>query len=230
MPAAAVPAAPVRAAPVKAAPTVEPTPTAEPAIIARARVAAAGAADGDALRAALTALDPGGLATTAGSFVAEDGNAATGLVLLGDVPGEAEDRSGKAFSGPAGQLLDRMLASIGLDRTHLLLAHVVPWRPPGGRAPSELEIACCLPFLARNLQLWQARRVVAMGAIATRAMLGSGTALAKVRGRWSDARLPGLNPIPVLPTHHPSQLLARPGLKAASWADLRALRRTILSG
>jgi len=220
--------APDRQSPTPAPRRPAPQAAGEPEMVAQARAAAAACATVDELRRALLVLDPGGLATTATAFVPTDGNPASGLVFLGDVPGEEEDRSGTAFAGPAGQLLDRMLASIGLDRTTVLLTNVVPWRPPGGRPPAELEVACCLPFLHRHLQLCGATRAVALGALATRALLGSDAALAKLRGRWTPAALPGRDDaLAVLPTLHPLQLLARPGLKAAAWADLRLLHRTL---
>jgi DNA polymerase len=199
-----------------------------PAAVAQARAAALQATDTAQLRAALTALNPGGLATTATSFVDQAGSAAGGLLLLGDVPHEAEDRSGVPFDGEPGQLLDRMLASIGLDRSGVLLATVLPWRPPGGRTPSEMELACCQPFLMRRIALAGIGRVLALGAVATRAMLGPQASLTRLRGHWAmiaqDDAPPGVQ---VLPTLHPSTLLARPAMKAQAWSDLRLLRRSI---
>ncbi len=195
---------------------------------ARARAAAAAADSPAALRSALAGFDAFGLAATATSLVFADGEAQAGLVIVGDAPGAEEDASGIAFSGPAGRLLDRMLGSIGLDRRVVLLTTVVPWRPPGGRPPSEAEIACCLPFLERHLALLRPRRLVTLGALPARALLGRREPVSRLRGRWMDAAIHGLpDAVPTLPMLHPSQLLARPEWKALAWSDLRLLHRTL---
>jgi uracil-DNA glycosylase family 4 len=200
----------------------------EPAIVAQARAAAANAASFEALQAALTALDPGGLARTAGAMAFAAGDAAADLVIVGDVAGEEDDRSGSPFSGPAGQLLDAMLQSIGLDRARVRLTNLLPWRPPGGRPPSDLEIACCLPFLHRHLALVQPQWVVAMGSLTTRALLGRDAAAPRKRGNWVAATVPGLpSEVKVLPTFHPAQLRLRPDSKQLAWADWRLLLRTM---
>ena len=194
----------------------------------RARHAAAAASSAEELRDALARFDAFGLAATATSLVFADGNPQSGLVLVGDAPGAEEDASGIAFSGPAGRLLDRMLASIGLDRARALLTVLVPWRPPGGRAPNEAEVACCLPFLQRHLALLRPALVVTLGALPARALLDRRDPVSRLRGRWVEIAVPGLEaPVKLLPMLHPSQLLARPEQKALAWADLRLLRRTL---
>jgi DNA polymerase len=195
-----------------------------------ARRMAADAADLPALVAALRAFDPHGLSATATSLVAPRGDTAPGigLALIGDTPGADEDRSGIPFSGAAGELLDQMLASVGLGRAQLTLAHLLPWRPPGGRPPSEAELAAYLPFLHRLLTLLGARRLVLCGTGPLRALCGSELVLSRVRGRWRETSVPGLQePVPALPCFAPAQLLQRPELKASAWADLRLLRRTL---
>ncbi len=232
-----------------ATPPAQPTPPALPAqpgprpVASVARVGRIGAGRGDAdaagemaaaadsleaLGAALRAFDPDGLAATATSLVFATDPARADLALVGDVPGADEDRAGAPFAGRAGALLDRMLASIGLDRGQVLLAHVVPWRPPGGRPASEAELAAFIPFLHRFLVLGGARRLLLLGAVPPRALFGREASLSRLRGRWRPATLAGrAELVPALPTFAPAQLLARPELKRASWADWRLLRRAL---
>jgi DNA polymerase len=195
---------------------VDPPPTATPAAAATPsqqaeRVAAAAGA-------------------TAGRLVFADGNPDAGLVLIGEAPGAEEDRAGRPFVGASGRLLDQMLGSIGLDRTQCLITNIIPWRPPGNRNPTDNEILVCLPFLHRHLALLRPRRVVLLGAMAARALTGSGEGIRKLRGRWVEITIPGLaRPIPALPMLHPASLLRQPGAKREAWADLIALKRAIES-
>ncbi len=194
----------------------------------RARAAAEAAHGLEELAEALRVFDVFGLAATATSLVFGSGSRRPAVALIGDAPGEEEDVSGVAFSGPDGRLLDRMLGSIGLDRERVWLTTVVPWRPPGGRTPSAAEIACCLPFLHRQLALLRPPRLVTLGALPARALLGRPDSISRLRGRWMQAAVPGLpEPVPLLPMLHPTQLRTRPELKAAAWQDLRLLRRSI---
>lgn len=216
------PAAPLRAPAPQ--PSLAPqAPLATPA--SRAQAAAAAAATPAALRLALEAFDACPLRDTAGHLVFDDAIPASGLVFIGEVPGPDEDRTGTPFAGPAGQLLDRMLASIGLDRAGLATAMLVPWRPPGGRPPTESELAVCLPFLLRHLVLLRPRLLLPMGSLATRAVTGSTLGIRRLRGRLTAATIPGLDqPVPTLPMLHPSHLLRTPGAKREAWSDLLQLQ------
>jgi DNA polymerase len=152
-------------------------------------------------------------------------------MLVGEGPGAEEDRAGKPFVGPSGQLLDRMLASIGLDRTKLLITNLIPWRPPGNRNPTDSEVLICLPFLLRHIALVRPRRLVLLGALATKAITGNATGIRRMRGKWLDVAIPGLPaPVPALPMLHPAYLLRTPGAKRDAWADLVLLRRTLDAG
>jgi len=223
-PAAATPA-PRPPAPRPAAPAL-PLPGA--AAIQRARDLAAACATLDELRAALATFDGCALSTTATNLVFNDGNPESGLMLIGEAPGAEEDRSGKPFVGAAGQLLDRILASIGLDRTRCLITNTVFWRPPGNRTPTDAEAQVCLPFLHRQIALVRPRHLVLLGAPATKAITGTSTGITRMRGKWLAAQVPGLDaPIPTLPTLHPSYLLRRPATRRDAWADWRSLRRTL---
>ena len=217
------PAAVVRVQPASA--KVQPT-LATP--VRRAQEVAAAARTLAELREALSRFDGCALSTTATNLVFADGNPDAGLMLVGEGPGAEEDRAGLPFVGPSGQLLDRMLASIGLDRTQYLITNLLPWRPPGNRNPTDSEVALCLPFLLRHIELARPRHLVLLGAMAARAVLGGATGITKLRGKWMQATIPGLaEPLPTLPMLHPAYLLRNPGAKRETWADLLLLRRTL---
>jgi len=124
-----------------------------------------------------------------------------------------------------GQLLDKMLAAIGLDRQGVLITNVVYWRPPGNRTPTTAEIASCLPFVLRHIALVRPKILVLAGGTATGALLPWGQGITRLRGRWFDLEIPGLaEPVPTLPMFHPSFLLRTPERKREAWRDLLALR------
>jgi uracil-DNA glycosylase family 4 len=149
-------------------------------------------------------------------------------MLVGEAPGAEEDRAGLPFVGASGQLLDRMLASIGLDRTTVLITNILPWRPPGNRTPSETEIAVCLPFVLRHIALVAPDVLLLLGATAARAITGNTQGIRRVRGQWQSLALPGLERrIPCLPTYHPAYLLRTPLAKREAWADLLELQNHI---
>jgi DNA polymerase len=182
----------------------------------------------DGLRAALAAFEGCALKRTATQLVFADGAATPLVLLIGEAPGAEEDRIGRPFVGPAGQLLDRMLGSIGLDRGTVRIINTVPWRPPGNRTPSESEINQCLPFLWRHIALVRPRAVLLLGAVAVRAVLGRPAPITKIRGQWQEIIVPDLNhALPMLPTYHPAYLLRKPEAKREAWTDLLALRREI---
>lgn len=170
------------------------------------------------------------LRDTATQLVFADGAPDARLVIVGEAPGGEEDRIGKPFVGPAGQLLDRMLGSIGLDRTKVRIINAVPWRPPGNRAPTEAEIALCLPFLHRQIALIAPKGSLTLGAVATKALLGAEgqSGIRRLRGQWRQTRIEGLTaPLPCLPSYHPAYLLRIPLAKRESWQDLLQLRAWI---
>jgi DNA polymerase len=179
---------------------------------------------------AIAAFDGCALRDTASNMVFAEGNPSSGLLLIGDAPGADDDRSGTPLAGVAGAYLDRMLDSIGLARTGLLLSPLIPWRPPGDRPPSPTELAICLPFLFRLVALAAPRRLVLLGPLAARAMLGQGTRR-RPRGVWLDVTIPGLSqPLPALPTFSPAELMRTSRDRRSAWADLRLLRRTLDAG
>ncbi len=225
--------APVRPAPARSsqAGAVAARSSASPAgagAAARAQALAAAASSLSELQAALSAFDGCPLRDTATSTVRPDGNATAGLVLVAEAPAADDDRAGVAFSGAAGTLMDRVLASIGLDRSAILLTHLVPWRPPGSRAPTDAEVQACLPFLMRALVLMRPRRMVLLGAAPARALAGAADGIRRLRGRWLTVPMPdGAASVQALPMLPQEQWMRTPAAKRELWADLMELRRNI---
>ena len=192
----------------------------------RAAAAAGQARSLDDLRAALAAFDGCALRDTATNLVFAVGDPDASLMLIGDPPGDAEDRSGTPFAGPDGGLLDHMLGSVGLARDAMLLTPLIPWRPPGGRLPSAAEIAVCLPFLHRLIALVAPHRVVLAGALAARTLLGP--TRRRATPAWTELPLPALAaPVPALVMPSPALIARTPGSRREAWAALRLLRRTL---
>jgi DNA polymerase len=160
-----------------------------------------------------------GLRPGARWVVPGEGNPHARLLLVGEGPGQQEDLTGRPFVGAAGQLLERMLAAIGLTREQVFIANVVKCRPPGNRAPAEDEAVACLPYVLAQVALIQPEVVLLLGATATKALVGRGLAITKVRGQWfeREGRL-------YLPTYHPAALLRDPGKKRDAWEDLKKVR------
>jgi DNA polymerase len=220
----AVPAEPKPAPPTAAAP---PSALAESLGEAAqsARRLAAGAATVEELAALVARFDGCPLKSTATNTVFIDGNPEAPVMIVGEAPGADEDRIGRPFVGRAGQLLDRMLAAIGRDRSNVLITNVVYWRPPGNRTPTAAEIASCLPFVFRLIALVRPKVLVLAGGTAAGALLPQGQGITRLRGRWFDLAVPGLDrPMPTLPMFHPSFLLRTPERKREAWRDLLALR------
>jgi uracil-DNA glycosylase family 4 len=147
-----------------------------------------------------------------------EGAAPARLMLIGEGPGQQEDEAGRPFVGAAGQLLDRMLAAIRLDRSDVYIANVVKCRPPGNRTPTDDEALACAPYLARQIALVDPEVIVTLGATAARALLGTDVRITRIRGHWQT-----LGERAVMPTYHPAFLLRDPRQKAVVWDDLRAV-------
>ncbi len=191
---------------------------------ARERAAAAGSLD--ELREALADFDGCGLKVTATKLVFGDGNPRADIMLVGEAPGAEEDREGVPFVGRAGQLLDKMLLAIGLDRGKVYIANVVPWRPPGNRTPTPAEIALCLPFTRRQVELVNPKILVCLGAPSAQTLLGAKEGIMRLRGRWLEYRQGDVT-IPALPMLHPAYLLRQPAQKRLAWQDLRTLVKAL---
>jgi DNA polymerase len=215
------------AAPVPPRAAVAPVVAASDAAVLAASEAAAGAATLDELRVALDAYRGCALKATATQLVFADGAPDAPIMLVGEAPGGDEDRIGRPFVGRAGQLLDRMLSSIGLDRGKVYIANVVPWRPPGNRTPTPQETAACLPFITRQIALVKPRVLVCLGGSATTTLLGVKEGITRSRGVWREYSGENGHAIPALPMFHPAYLLRQPNAKRWAWMDLRKLRRAI---
>jgi uracil-DNA glycosylase len=194
---------------------------------AETRAIAAAARTLDELRAAMDAYDGCALKHRATQLCFADGNPEAEIMLVGEGPGEQEDQQGKPFVGRAGQLLDRMLAAIGLDRTKVFIANMVPWRPPGNRNPTAEELAQCAPFLHRQVELVAPKLLVTLGNVPTQALFETSQGITRMRGQWRTLTF-GSWTGPVLPTLHPAFLLRTPGAKAQAWKDMLSLRQAIV--
>ena len=196
--------------------------------VGRAVALAAAAPSVEELRSALASFDGCPLKRTATHLVFTDGNAQASVLFIGEAPGAEEDRQGVPFVGPSGRLLDRMLASIGLDRTQVCISNTVFWRPPGNRTPTTVEMAVCMPFLERLIELVDPRVLVTLGGPAAKTVLGESAGVSRLRGRWFAYSSPRLShPIPATAMFHPAYLLRTPAQKRDAWRDLLMLRKKL---
>ncbi len=191
---------------------------------------AAEAATVEELRRALEGFDGCGLKKTATNLVLGDGNPEARVILIGEAPGAEEDRQGLPFVGASGHLLDRMLASIGLDRTQVYISNTVFWRPPGNRNPTTMEMAICMPFVERLIELVDPEILVALGGAAAKVLLAQNVGVGQLRGRWfaySTPRLP--RPVEATAIYHPAYLLRSATHKGEAWRDLLEIKRKLNS-
>ena len=225
-PPSARPAAPVQSMAKTAAPVA---PMAPSGLAVTSAQLAARCTSLDELRQAMDKFDALPLRQAAMHTVFADGNPAAPVMLIGEAPGYEEDMQGIPFVGRSGKLLDRMLASIGLNRGNdTYITNVLPWRPLDNRTPSVDEVVACLPFLKRHIELVGPRLVLLLGGVAAQAVLDSTSGITRLRGRWHSVTLPGLSqPIPALPTFHPSYLLRTPAGKRLAWRDLIEVRKRL---
>jgi len=164
------------------------------------------------------------LKKTATQLVFADGNPASKIMLIGEAPGAEEDRQGRPFCGASGQLLDKMLSSIDLDRNTVYITNVIPWRPPGNRTPTEYEINLMKPFLMRHIEIVSPKIIVAVGGSSAKAVLNIEGGILRHRGLWKDLELGNGNKIPTIPTLHPAYLMRAPNQKKLAWEDLKSIR------
>ncbi|MEE7478158.1 uracil-DNA glycosylase [Methylobacterium hispanicum] len=196
----------------------------EAASDARARARAAGTLA--ELEAILRDFDACPLRFTAKNLVFADGNPEARVMFVGEAPGADEDRVGKPFMGRSGQLLDRMMKAIGLDRTEAYVANIVPWRPPGNRNPTPQEVSVCKPFIERQIELVDPDLVVCLGSPSTQTLTGTKDGILKARGRFFPYRLPNRE-VRALATLHPAYLLRQPVQKRLAWRDFRLVRAAL---
>ncbi len=223
-----IPRTPI-ARPVMAAPMLSglaEAPPAADAAIASARELARTAPTLEVLRDLLEKFDGCALKSTASRLVFADGNPQARVMFVGEAPGRDEDIEGLPFVGRSGKLLDRMIAAIGLDRTKVYIANVIPWRPPGNRTPTPQETQICLPFIQRQIELVDPDVLVTLGNPSTQTLLGTREGIMRTRGKWFDYDT-GTRSIRALPTFHPAYLLRSPSYKRMSWQDLRTIAKVL---
>ena len=179
------------------------------------------------LQSAMAKLDDCPLKHTASNLCFADGNPGARLMIIGEAPGRDEDRMGVPFVGADGQLLDKMIASIGLDRASVYLTNLLPWRPPGNRSPTDEETAMLLPWLFRHVQLAKPEFVLLLGGAVAKLVLGSHDGIMKLRGRWRDGDFGDGVPRPVLASLHPAYLLRSPAQKRLAFQDLLLLAKRL---
>jgi DNA polymerase len=200
-------------------------PPAPDAAVMAAREAARSAGSLEALREIVERFEGCALKASASRLVFADGNPQSRLMFVGEAPGYDEDKQGVPFVGRSGQLLDRMLTAIGLDRTQVYIANIVPWRPPGNRTPTPVETQICLPFIQRQIELADPDILVTVGQPSTGALLGI-QGITKNRGRWL-AYHTGTREIRAMPMLHPAYLLRTPLAKRMAWRDMLAIRKAL---
>jgi DNA polymerase len=180
----------------------------------------------DELRVALDAFQGCALKGTATQLVFADGNPQSKLMFVGEAPGRDEDIEGLPFVGRSGKLLDRMIAAIGLDRTKVYIANIIPWRPPGNRTPTPQESQICLPFIQRQIELVDPDILVCLGGPSAQTLLGIKEGITKSRGRWFNYHT-GTREIRAMATFHPAFLLRSPLQKRLAWRDFLAIKKAL---
>ncbi len=219
--------------PQAAPPRAEPQHTPQPQTMPAAPRAAAGirapdvsdAASLTELKARIDTFTDCPLRRMATQTVLGNGTEDADLMVIGEAPGADEDRSGIPFVGRAGQLLDRMLASIDHPRDTVYVSNIIPWRPPGNRTPTQEEVSLCLPFILRAIELVQPKAILLLGGSSAHALMESHAGITRLRGQWKTLERPnaGLS-IPILATFHPAYLLRQPRQKSLAWRDLLSLK------
>jgi uracil-DNA glycosylase len=201
-------------------------PPAPDAAIMAAREAAGSASSLEALRAILDRFEGCGLRVTANRLVFADGNPQAKVMFVGEAPGREEDIEGLPFVGRSGQLLDRMMGAIGLDRGSAYIANVIPWRPPGNRTPTPQESQICLPFIRRQIELADPDVLVCLGGPSAQTLLGIKEGIRRARGRW-HAYHTGTREIRAIASFHPAYLLRTPLEKRFAWRDFLAIKQAL---
>jgi uracil-DNA glycosylase len=194
--------------------------------IESAREAARTAPSLEALRALLESFEGCALKFTASQLVFADGNPQARLMFVGEAPGRDEDIEGLPFVGRSGQLLNRMIGAIGLKRSDVYIANVIPWRPPGNRTPTPQETQICLPFIRRQVELVNPDVLVTLGNPSTQTLLQTREGIMRTRGKWFDYDT-GMRTIRAMATFHPAYLLRSPSYKRMAWLDLRAVAKAL---
>ncbi len=211
--------------PAAAAPRATPAIPDEQAV-EQARFAAESARSLGELKTAIEAFNGCNLKNSARSTIFASGTPEGRIMVIGPMPSADDDREGAPFAGRAGQLLDRMLAAIGLQRDEILLTNVIPWRPPGNRAPSPAEIEICRPFIERQIALAEPKALLLLGNFTARHFFGGGETIHGLRGQWREISILGRT-VPAIASLHPQELLTAPINKRLAWSDLLAFKNYV---
>ena len=180
------------------------------------------------LEAAVRAFEGCALKRTAKNTVFADGTAGAPVMIVGEAPGGDEDRLGKPFVGVSGQLMDRMMESIGLTRgAGFYITNILFWRPPGNRTPTTTEQGMCLAFTRRHIELARPKLLVLAGGVSAKAVLDTTEGITRLRGKWTSYTTSDGTVIPTMPTFHPAYLLRTPASKRQSWQDLLAIDKKL---
>ena len=175
------------------------------------------------LEAAVRDFDECALKKTSANTVFSSGSIDARVMFVGEAPGAEEDRAGRPFVGASGRLFDKMLASIGIIRDKVYITNTIFWRPPGNRRPTGVEVAQCLPFLQRQIELVRPDILVPLGGSASQTLLKVDLGITLLRGRWYEYTLSDNSKIVTLPMFHPAYLLRSPVHKREAWRDMLAL-------
>ena len=205
-------------------PAPAPQKTNNNADIKTAQKIAAACTSLDELRAAIIDFDAHPLKKTSTKMVFGAGNPDAKIMVIGDPPSNTEDRSGEAYSGDSGTLLDKILNAIALSRDTVYMTHITHWRPPGNSTPSEAHLALSKPFIARQIELVKPQFIIIMGGSAANTLIESDQSLSRIRGQWFDY---GADKIPALVTYSPDFLLKNPLQKRKVWHDMLAFQEKL---
>lgn len=216
-------APPVAAAKIGLARPRPQTPLAASEAETEARRIARAAPTLDALEAALRAFDGCSLKATAKNLCFYRGSPSARIAIVGEAPGRDEDLAGKPFVGRAGQLLDKMLAAIGLTEADVHITNIVYWRPPGNRTPTPQESLACRPFLERQLELVNPDMIVALGGAAAKELFGVSEGIMRLRGKWRTFTIADRT-VDAIATLHPAYLLRTPAAKQLAWHDFLQIK------
>ena len=231
-PAARAPARPVAPTPLRSpmpAPASRgPVPIESPQLVENARALAESCSTLAELEAAIRGFEGCVLKRTAKNTVFADGTPGAPVMVVGEAPGADEDRLGKPFVGVSGQLMDRMMAAIGLTRDGgFYITNILFWRPPGNRTPTVAEQAMCLAFTRRHIELARPKVLLLAGGTSVKAVLDTTEGITRMRGKWVSYRLGDGTELPTMPTFHPAYLLRTPASKRLSWLDLLAVDKKL---
>lgn len=196
------------------------------AAIKTAQELAANANDVDTLRKGMEEFEGCNLRLTAKTLVFADGNPESRIMFIGEAPGRDEDLQGLPFVGRSGQLLDRMLAAIRLNRESVYISNVIPWRPPGNRPPTPQETEICRPFIERHIELVNPEILVLLGGSSAKTLLKTTDGIMRLRGKWNEFATAKIKTT-TMPTLHPAYLLRQPAHKKFAWHDFLKINQQL---